>query len=130
MNRVIVCVLIVVVVAIAIMTPSSQAMKTSDHAGDWYKYCENLARKISQAYGQGNEPTDLIEQYKVCDQIAECQSHSQPNFGIGDPCVPSGGPPGVESSGTSSRGIPGFPFESIFGGLLIGVAVLVMFRRK
>jgi len=33
------------------------------------------------------------------------------------------------SSGTSGGGIPGFPFESIFVGLLIGVAVLAMFRR-
>lgn len=63
------------------------------HDQRWYKHCEDLARRIAQAYGQGYEPTELIQQYGVCDKIAECQSHPPPSFGLGDPCVPSGEPP-------------------------------------
>jgi hypothetical protein len=59
-----------------------------NHAQKWYKYCENLALKGAQSY-------DVEQQFKVCDQIAGCQSHPPPFLGIGDPCVPSYDPPPI-----------------------------------
>ncbi len=79
------------------MSPSDLGRNVSDNptsdARSWYKYCGDLAGRIADAYGQGYEPTNLIQQYEVCEQIVACQSHQQQPFGLIDPCVPSYDPP-------------------------------------
>jgi len=98
--------------------PSAVFAYTGEHCSTDY-YCPNGGECFSHIY------TSLCgDQYNVCvTWNHNCADDYHATY-KGQQQAPQ------QSSETSGGAIPGFPVESIFGGLVTGVALLIMIRHR